>query len=86
MADKSKQERIRELEGELAELKGGETKPLTLAEIRAMSREEVERRWDEVKAGLAGAPDQETTPAAPAAPAGLGTLASARRKDGYPDE
>lgn len=45
-------ERIRELEAELAELKGQEPRPLTPAEIRAMSAEEVAERWEAVKATI----------------------------------
>jgi hypothetical protein len=51
-------ERMEELERELAELKGrvaDQEKPLTLKEIRGLSREEVEREWDRVKRGIARA-------------------------------
>lgn len=58
------QERIDELERENKELRsklpadgGGEGgEPLTLAEIRAMSREEVEQNWDRVKRSIAQDP------------------------------
>lgn len=53
MPEKPKEERIRELETELAQLKDDE-KPLTITEIRGMSREEVERNWDRVKRSLGG--------------------------------
>jgi len=45
-------QKIRELERELAELKGEEPRPLTPARIRAMPREEVEEHWERVRATI----------------------------------
>ena len=56
-------ERIRELEAELAELKGQEARPearpFTLAEVRAMPREEVEAEWERVQATIVRAADED---------------------------
>ena len=46
-------EKIRELEEQIAELKGAEPRPLTPAEVRAMSPEEAAERWEAVKATIA---------------------------------
>lgn len=50
---------IREKERELAELRGQRPRPLTLAEIRAMSKEEVDREWGRVRSSLAAEPREE---------------------------
>jgi len=55
--------RIRELEAELAELRGEEPRPMTLAEIRALSPEEVEVHWERVRSTiLADRETEEVTP------------------------
>lgn len=55
MAEESKDDRIARLRRELAGLEADERgdKPLTLAEIKAMSKEEVEENWDRVQRSLA---------------------------------
>ena len=60
--DNDNEQRIAELERqraeadrELAELRGGQPRPLTLAEIRGMSKEEVDREWERVKQTLGSA-------------------------------
>jgi ribosomal protein L29 len=50
---------IREKEAELAELRGQRPRPLTLAEIRSMSKEEVDREWERVRSSLAAEPRDE---------------------------
>jgi len=50
---------IREKEAELAELRGQRPRPLTLAEIRRMSKEEVDAEWERVKSSLAAEPRDE---------------------------
>ncbi len=47
---------IREKEAELAELRGQRPRPLTLAEIRHMSKEEVDAEWERVKSSLSSEP------------------------------
>ena len=51
--------RIRAAEAELAELRGQRPRPLTLAEIRAMSKEEVDAEWQRVKSSLAAEPRED---------------------------
>ena len=51
--------RIRAAEAELAELRGQRPRPLTLAEIRSMSKEEVDREWERVKASLSSEPRED---------------------------
>jgi len=50
---------IREKEAELAELRGQRPRPLTLKEIRAMSKEQVDAEWERVKASLAAEREPE---------------------------
>ena len=50
---------IREKEAELAELRGQRPRPLTLAEIRRMSKEEVDAEWERVKSSLAAEPRED---------------------------
>src|SRR4051794_22961780 len=62
MADdeKTRQDRIAALEAELRELRsdaGGEDRPLTLREIRALSKEQVEAEWQRIQKSLAAADD-----------------------------
>ncbi len=52
-------QRIREMERDLAELRGQRPRPLTLAEIRRMSKEEVDAEWERVKSSLAAEPREE---------------------------
>jgi len=47
---------IREKERELAELRGQRPRPLTLAEIRHMSKEEVDAEWERVKTAISNDP------------------------------
>lgn len=54
--------RIRELEAELADLKGVEPRPMTLAEIRALSPEEVEHHWERVKRTILADGEEAITP------------------------
>ncbi len=73
--------RRQELERELADLRAqDDERPLTIAEVKAMSREEVEREWERVKRTLASAPE----PGRPE-PSGVQRLASAQRRSEYPD-
>ena len=53
-------ERKRELEHELADLRREDDRPLTRAEIDAMSPEEVTAAWEQVKQTLASAPTDDT--------------------------
>jgi len=50
---------IRAAEAELAELRGQRPRPLTLAEIRKMSKEEVDAEWERVRSSLAAEPRDE---------------------------
>jgi ribosomal protein L29 len=52
-------EQIRAKEAELAELRGQRPRPLTLAEIRSMSKEEVDREWQRVRQSLAAEPRED---------------------------
>ena len=79
--DNERAERIAALERELAELRGGESRPLTLEEIRALTPEQASEHWGEVQKFLAGARDG----ASDVEPYGLERLRTARRKEGYPD-
>ncbi len=51
--------RIRAAEAELAELRGQRPRPLTLAEIRSMSKEQVDAEWQRVKASLSSEREPE---------------------------
>lgn len=84
MADEDRQKRIRELEQELTRLKGESAEPLTPAEIREMPQERVVAEWERVKASLAAAEGSREAPADGLF--GISRLASARRKEGYPND
>jgi hypothetical protein len=60
MSDRST--RIRELEAELEALRGEEPRPMTLAEIRALSPEEVEVHWERVRRTILADQEGPVTP------------------------
>jgi hypothetical protein len=78
MPDPSKQDRIQELERELAELRGDD-QPLTLAEIRSMSKEEVDANWARVQRSLARVDDPDNASAAAGAEKPAASLAGGAR-------
>jgi len=91
VAEKPDQERIAELEeaksaaeAELREIRG---EPLTLAEIRQMSKEEVDRNWERVSRSLADTREPaaaEDRPAAEERPYGLERLRQVKRNEELP--
>lgn len=74
-ADERRQ-RIRKLERELSELRREGGEPLTLAEIREMTPEQVEEEWERVKPTLSRLNEQEEKP--PTTPAEARARASRR--------
>ena len=61
-------ERIATLERELAELKAKTDRPLTLAEIRKLSPEEAQARWEQVKRSLPAQERKEEDDGEPPSP------------------
>lgn len=81
LTDEQKARRA-ELERELNALRAqDDERALTIAEVKAMSKEEVEREWERVRQAIATAPAD-----AAEEPTGVQRLASAKRLTGYPNQ
>jgi hypothetical protein len=66
VSEQSKEQEIRELEQRIAELRGEGEPFYTRAEIRAMSKDEVEANWPRVQRSLAALSEPSQSTAAPA--------------------
>ncbi|HEV7492532.1 hypothetical protein [Baekduia sp.] len=60
--EKTKAEQIAELHAQIEELRGGDARPLTPAEIRALTPEQAQQRWEEIQAQVAQSAEPPARP------------------------
>jgi pantothenate kinase type III len=60
--EKTTAQRIAELQAQIDELRSSEPRPLTPAEIRALTPEEAQQRWEELRAQVAQSAEPPARP------------------------